>query len=548
MFLTRPKLVISLFPNQLAAGVFHSGKLQREESICLNASDWQPAWKSGLTPFDPALRQVLSRLRLPAKTPISVLYHSPSAIVRVEEYAGSKAEAQSAALLRFQQSDDAGILCSAHAAARSANKPDHWTVIAVSERDDTANTIYAWVTRCGGTLATIQPAQAAVLEDAVASISDADDRQATCVIGQEWSAVVAGDKEGVELARIFELGFRSLADVFARAYKPGEVLSGQEAEAALMSIGVPVKRGTIPDELRRDLLPQIAPIVQRISVEIKQTLRFGLAGNDAPKVLAIRGPGASIPEIENVLSEGTDMHVRAGRSDSNTAGQHAVFSSDSSEFAFGSDAVNRLAMTPRPAIAEQGAGLFKKASLAGACCAALVIAGEYAWVKQQQSDLQPGFDAISADVAAIVSEREHIEEASALAYRTAISGLAVEQSTPVQPDIAKALTMISDAVNDNAMFNGIEFRLSSDEASVFLSGHAEGDTEDAAGQTLAEMVTFLESHALISRIEMGAVTNDTNEDTGGAIRQFSMTAFLEPERRFYQQLARFADAHEVEHD
>jgi len=546
VLIKRQKLVLSLFPNRLAGAVYQSGKLQREETILLECDTWQSAWTKGLTPYDPSLRQLLARFRLPASTPISVLYHSPTAMIQVDDNAGTKAEAEAAAVLSMQSGTESGTACNALAIAPSASNSDQWMVLALSEREDTTNALYAWVTRCGGTLHTVQPSQAAVAQDAVRYISVTDERQACCVIGQEWSAVVCGDQNGIELARIFELGYQPLADVFARAYEPGKVLPAPDAERELFKVGIPFKSSSLPKEIRAELLPQLSPIIQRLSIEIKQTLRFGINENEMPPVLTLSGRGASIPELAHVLTDGVDMHVRANTPDTPAASAVQVFTPESSEHSFATFPINPMAITPTPARAERAASVFKRATLAGAVAAVALIAGELAWVSHQSRALEPQFDAISPEIAAMANQRDRIEQASQLANRAGACALAIDQASKAQHDVGPILSLIAESASDSARFSGIEFREDENVPSVFLAGYTVGDTDEHARQALDAAVERLESDARITRVELGAINRETSQDSDQAVRYFSLTAYLEPAPRFFQPLASFAAAQETD--
>lgn len=546
MKFSRQKLVVSLYPNRIAAGVFHAGKLLREESISLDPDDWRTAWTNKLAPFDSALRQILSRLRLPSKTPISVLYHSPTAMIRVDENGGSKTEAQAASVLQFEQSDESGMLYAAHAITNSAKNKADWIVVALSERKETANAVFAWVTRCGGSLRAIQPSQSVVIQDAIRSIRDADERQATCVIGHEWSAVVSGDRHGVELARIFELGFRPLADVYSRSFQPGNTIPNQDAEKALFEFGIPIKRGTVPDEIRRELLPQLSPIIQRLSVEIKQTLRFGLAGRDAPAVLVLEGRGSAIPELPHVLTEGVDMHVRSAASEATQSTQSAVFLPNTPEHRFGMLAVNRLELVPVPAVLERTARRFRNAMTIGACVAAIALAAEFAWIHERSRTLDPEFEAISSGVTSIVRDREQIEHASSIAKRAGKTAIAIKHASVTQPNIAMLLTALSESTTPETKFSGIDFRFSNDQVIVVLSGHAKSPNAEQAAKSLQQTVESLEQAESIGTVEMTATSNDLDEASGEAFRRFTLSATALPEPSPFDHLARFASVQEDE--
>ena len=75
----------------------------------------------------------------------------------------------------------------------------------------------------------------------------------------------------------------------------------QRAGSSLLSAGVPAPHAPIPAYptlVGSSLLPHLQPVLQRLTIEIKQSLRFGVAEEDRSKVvLRVAGPGAAVPGL-----------------------------------------------------------------------------------------------------------------------------------------------------------------------------------------------------------------------------------------------------------
>ncbi len=94
-------------------------------------------------------------------------------------------------------------------------------------------------------------------------------------------------------------------------------LTEQQASELFMTQGIPSPDLEIPQYqiTGRDLLPSMQPIIQKLSVEIKQTARFGFETHQRDAVkLYLAGPGGNIPRMGEVLSAHLD--IPCGQNDS----------------------------------------------------------------------------------------------------------------------------------------------------------------------------------------------------------------------------------------
>lgn len=114
------------------------------------------------------------------------------------------------------------------------------------------------------------------------------------------------------LVRPVTIGLEALVDALVRPIRtfdeatPSLTLTRAQAEQLLFSVGIPTPDATF--EIGRTIrgsavLPALQPALQRLGVEVKQSLRFGL--DDAARAAAVfrlSGPAAEIPRLQDVLA------------------------------------------------------------------------------------------------------------------------------------------------------------------------------------------------------------------------------------------------------
>jgi Tfp pilus assembly PilM family ATPase len=144
----------------------------------------------------------------------------------------------------------------------------------------------------------------------------------TMWLGRHGVVLAATDAGQLSLIRHFGVGVGALEEALARPItcrSSGASLNLTPAEAGqvIATVGIPV--ADTPVRVREgvlctDLSPALAPVLQRLSVEIKQTLRFGLAPDRrAAADVLLTGPGAVIPNLARALEAACGVPVRVDR-------------------------------------------------------------------------------------------------------------------------------------------------------------------------------------------------------------------------------------------
>src|SRR5262249_38213525 len=154
------------------------------------------------------------------------------------------------------------------------------------------------------------PADAAATIGAVASVRDKPASDTVCAgfyFGEHSSVLAAMMNGRLCFVRTLGLGVDALVDALTRpirvrqgpeGFRPRVTLERGAARDLLLAMGVPGPDVVVDPQRGIDgsaVLPLLQPVVQRICIEVKQSLRFGMeeAAGKAPVRLTIVGPGGS---------------------------------------------------------------------------------------------------------------------------------------------------------------------------------------------------------------------------------------------------------------
>jgi|GEM_PF-3452412 len=135
-------------------------------------------------------------------------------------------------------------------------------------------------------------------------------------LGVQCSAIVASDAGRIRFARTLPIGIAPLAQIIERelarviSEQPNagqtiaELPSGPVAK--LMLTGIPrrgVPCGNLPGISLDAIVPFVQPVLQRLAVEIKQSIRFGFSEQTRSAVrLVICGPGAAVGGLGEIVA------------------------------------------------------------------------------------------------------------------------------------------------------------------------------------------------------------------------------------------------------
>lgn len=334
----RDPILLSLSPSGIRVGTIVDGQVARVERILLDPDAYEGHWKQQLRPLDDLLRKALATVDAPGGSGVLVSYHGPLAVAEVFNAPAQGKAAMQAADMYLRQSlpgdgkgwltqrwplreeTDSGSASSADGVTKQSQP--RTLVLTVADTNVELDVLAAWVVRCGLVLRGAIPTRAALLQQAV-SRAPADAHPGVVIrlfISEHAMTISAWTNSGLAIARCADVGYALLIDAVhrsARGQGLPETFDREAATKLLFSAGMPA-RGQMMDaslQLRGEsVLPLVQPALQRLVIEIRQTLRFGLpegAASDATIMLS--GPAAAIPGLGEMLSEQLEMPIERER-------------------------------------------------------------------------------------------------------------------------------------------------------------------------------------------------------------------------------------------
>lgn len=536
---THTRMIVSLTPTRLRGAVVRSGRVLRAEEIELDPAQTGSAWDEGLVSLDRPLRQLLVRLSTGRSTPsITVIYQGARTIAQVHEIPGAPDDARRAALLKVRDAHGEGCLSEADVIATS-RKPGSSMVLSLTDRDQDAAKIFAWISRCDARLEAIVPEASTVIRSAVDRVMSSQAMEACCFIGPYWSAIACGSTEGLVLVRAFEFGYRNLSDVFQRAMNDGTRASDPNAgEAALFEHGLPFKASQIDPELRAKVLPLVAPVLQRFCVEIKQTLRFGVPAEMLPSAITIDGPGAAIAHMAPSLTEAINMHVRPAPG-AELARPLEPFGPGTIEMDWFTKPSRGIRMIPAAAIEQRGLDLVNRGLLVGVVAGAAMLGLEFASIRAADRMLDPEFERHQSALAALSREEDVRERIGELAELAAGYARSVDEASAPPIDWRGALTMVAEAVGSTILIDELDARATPAGGELRLRGTAEAATDAEASDAVVAIVQRLQQSALVAEVQLGSTSRE-QRGPDLAVQQFALTIRLRPTTSEHAEILRFA--------
>ncbi|GJM18832.1 MAG: hypothetical protein DHS20C14_10450 [Phycisphaeraceae bacterium] len=515
----------------------------RVSSAPLDRAVWAQAWNDGLMPYDAELARVMAGLRVGKSPHVTVLVQTPTSAVEVCSMADAGGAAAEAARLRVVERVDAGDAHAASAAEVLAHDSDEEGVrahvLALADANKSAQSVFGWVSRSGGKLVGYVPRTVVPLARTIEDAAELGDGCVACCYLDNGSAALASMHNGrLIFVRSISVGYQSLVEAYARGLSHSQdhppdddappVLEMDRAATLLFEHGVPSRDALIgqqSDPYRVAVAPLLAPVMQRLSVEIKQSVRYGVGTIDhRPRKLVLTGPGARIPGMASMLSETTELDVEVQDDAAKIGVRVPVFERGTTEgvFAHGDGpgtlllplaAAQRLAAASRTAAVRTGALVVLGLLLSEAG----LISLDRRAVLEQMDSQRIALDEVRAEGEQRLQAQTIAEELNLAAYASSIS-------VGEQPDWSAVLAEIGLITDSSVRVREFRAFFESSAATVALSGNAADQPGDAPGASLGRFIEGLKQSPLVERVELGSTRSQTID--GVTTRAFSVRCVL----------------------
>lgn len=315
-------VAIELSPGRLDVALTARGKFVRGVGVLLDPNEWSGAWSDGLRPLDGRLATLLRELGVREGARADVVHRGPDVAAEVYALPMKRGQAVNAARLALadavmypldEATTYAGVIC----ADRSGDARQTHT-LACADTEGGAQTIVDWLGRAGLKAGSVVSGEALCLS---AAVREAVGEASTAVVrlGDRSSVIAAGARGRLSFVRQTDIGVQHMVEALTRPLKRGvdEVrLTREEASELLFRVGVPEDGNGVVDARRglraSDVMPALQPVLQRLLVDLKQSLRFGLDERDAAETaILLVGPGSAVPRLDELLAENTGLRVEA---------------------------------------------------------------------------------------------------------------------------------------------------------------------------------------------------------------------------------------------
>lgn len=537
--------MISLTPDSLEGAFVVGTRVARTATRPLDRARWSEAWADGLLEFDAPLASVINELGARKGARVSVLVQSPSDAVEISSYQTIGADALQAAMLRAEErvivTDSRAVSDAIVVAHDELDGAPRTHVLACAADNASVQAVFGWVSRAGCRLESHVPRAVVPLTRTLEAAQDERGCVAYCYL--DWStATIASMHQGaLAFVRTFNAGYQSLAEAYARGvahldaqdseHEPDEetpTLDMPRGASLLIENGVPSREAKIGDAdnpYRSTVAPLLASVMQRLSVEIKQSVRYGVRQvEQRPRRLILLGPGARIPGMAALLSETTELDVEVHPSVSEQPKELAPFAPGSTEHLIASDADPGVSLIPIAAVERLASARRSSAVRAGAILGIGLLLGEAGLIALERAQIRSESERHHATLLDVRAQSLAIERAGEQLEELNLASFATSTVVGDQPNWSAVLGDLGARTPDRVRIRDIRAFYESQTPMVAISGHAADDPGDRRGDTLGAYIETLSQSPLVERVELGTTRSETLD--GVTTRAFSVTCFL----------------------
>lgn len=541
--MSRTEVLIELSPTRLELAVVRAGVVEASRSERSAEADWGADFAARLTALAPRLASWTQELGLAGRE-ATVVYSAPTAVAGVfgcPASAGALAAARAGVLslggvidfpLEGNPHGTQRLACDIAEGGPTGTGPAQAHTLACADRDPTTAALVQWLHGAGLECRRLVPEPAMALGAAVASLRDAATCRAVVWIGEHTAVLAAGDARRLRFVRTLSVGVEGMVDALTRPLRAGSGEAGGALDRAgarriLWRCGIPEPDETLDPErgvTGQMVLPLLQPALQRLTLEIKQSLRFGL-GDDARAgaPLHLAGPGARLANLSERLAQACGTAVVAppvgprGEPMSVECGPlHAALQG----------AADRINLLPGRAVERRTLRRTRLAVFAGLTLAAAVAAaqGLLAWTGVRAAEHELASLHVRAEAARQATAlRDRALQATAL-VRSAAARAA--QAAGPQADWAAVLVTLAELTPEQIRFASIDLNVTEEGPVAHLAGQVAGADDAAFAATVAKLTQALSGSPLVRSVRLGATGR--TQVRGAPARRFEFTVSLVP--------------------
>lgn len=311
-------LILVIGTDSLEGVLTRGGRVIAEQTHRVAPESMQASWETGLASLDNALEVLLVKLGGCAGDRVVVVGRPSVGSTVHRESESSDTTSQRANELAAAHActgfDSDELSTRTWSWKASGDGSDRRVMISGSVPDAVLTEIEQWVSRAGLRFEGFVPLQMWESQRAMRAAQECDEGTVCCRIGPEYTVLVARSPGTGTVVRAVEFGVQVLAGVYERAARHREMASDPEVPWRLMfEHGVRWNKRQDTSEVVRDALPMLAPVLQRLNIELKQTLRYQVGGEAVNKHLRCEGIGRHVPGLSEAIATHLELSLDADK-------------------------------------------------------------------------------------------------------------------------------------------------------------------------------------------------------------------------------------------
>lgn len=493
----------------------------------------EQAWDGELVEFEEPIAQIMRAVEIAAGSLVTVSYASPR--TTVEAVSASATGEQAVRMMRLslgEATDTALRHCAVgHQRLWTTRKAQSQTLgLWAAEADSSVVKLCAMLGRVGLRVDRLVPSRAISLYACWLQARSSGEANVVVVDVDEQITTMCGIVDGTpRLVRQVGIGTDLFVDAYMRAMRSarGASESGptrEEAATSLWSHGVP-GRDDVVDRIGatrgHDVLPLMQSVVQRLAIEIKQTLRFGLDAENRRVPVRVSGPGAMVPALAALLSDHAESQVEA------------IQSVERGEHGWGPHNVVRRVMDgmppginllPATMVRRDVTRSIRRAALVGAGLAAIVIVGELGVKGRRLNHIESELALVAPEVGALSEQLSTLSQAATMSQVVAETERRLQAAMGPAVDWHGAMEVVRGVPDLGVSLSEIECEQQEGRPVMTIRGSAA--ISESKGDGLRALIAMLSSRPEFESVTLGATRlRDVN---GEASRTFTISMQLRP--------------------
>ncbi len=345
-------------------------------------------------------------------------------------------------------------------------------------------------------------ARAAVMQ---AERTSDQDPSVTLAMGDDASAIAIAVGGQTTLVRFADVGLSALASAYltllANTEDPPSDLDGAARRMLLEEHGVPGTGDEDYGGIRGvDVLRSMQPALQRIAVELKQSVRFTLEPSAQFQVrLHLVGPCEGVKRLRSVLAEQLEIELEGGAADESGAPNSPEWFS----------LVQRAGLDGRGgacayADGTSESGVSVRAFWGGVAAAAVLVTGAGGLAMYESQTIQRELTATLEEVSRLGAAETSVDE-----HREAIASSALERalraSAASTADHGAALRLVAEAAGETVEIETLRADRTNNGTRLTLRVRSSGATVEDARASMQGYVDALDGSALTNGVDVGTV-------------------------------------------